>query len=461
MNLLLINADQLRHDCLGHRGLRGVKTPHLDALAAQSTVYTRAFTPLPVCAPARQALLCGRNPDSFGAQWNYDFMPTPTAEPDWCWPKRLEAAGYQTAYLGRFHVSPARPPRDFGYQRHVSWAGHKELIQQKYPNAEHGGGWLGCTSPIPFEDSGTHWMAGRACEMIREFAAGGRPWHIWVDYEEPHLPCRPSEPFASMYDGQAIPPWDGFGDDFIGKPYCQRQQPLNWGTDQMTWADFEPMVRHYYGVVSQLDDAIGRILAALEAAGQAGDTIVAFTSDHGDLCGSHQMLDKHYVLYDDIVRVPLMVRFPGRAPWVCDSLVSNCLDLPASFARWLGIGPLEVEHGRPLPLSPEEDVSPREHIVSTGNGQQFGLYSTRMLRDGRYKYIWNLTDVDEFYDLAADPGELRNLIAEPAQQGRIASMRRALYDALLAQGDPFANSQWLQPQLLSGRKHVPAHASST
>ena len=81
MNLLMINADQLRHDCVGYRGIRPVKTPALDALAAESQVYTRAFTPLPVCAPARQAILCGQHPDYFGAQWNYDFMPTPTVQP--------------------------------------------------------------------------------------------------------------------------------------------------------------------------------------------------------------------------------------------------------------------------------------------------------------------------------------------------------------------------------------------
>ena len=127
MNLLIVNADQLRHDMIGFRGLHPVKTPNLDRLAAASTVYTRAFTPVPVCAPARQALLCGRHPDSFGASWNYDQMktlPTPTVQPAWCWTRHLPDMGYQTAYLGRFHVSPTCKPADFGYQRHVSWQGH-------------------------------------------------------------------------------------------------------------------------------------------------------------------------------------------------------------------------------------------------------------------------------------------------------------------------------------------------
>jgi arylsulfatase A-like enzyme len=99
------------------------------------------------------------------------------------------------------------------------------------------------------------------------------------------------------------------------------------------------MVARYYGVISQLDDAIGKILSCLAECGQDEHTIVVFTSDHGDMCGSHQMLDKHYVLYDDILRVPLLVRRPHQAPRVCDSFVSNCLDIPATILRWFNLEP--------------------------------------------------------------------------------------------------------------------------
>lgn len=455
MNVLLINADQLRHDCVGYREIRPVKTPNLDRLAAGSVVYTKAFTPLPVCAPARQALLCGRHPDSFGAQWNYDFMPTPTVQPEWCWPRQLRDRGWNTAYLGRFHVSPDLHPDVFGYNEWVSWAGHKQLMKEKYADVQYSGGWLGCESPVDVEDSGTHWMANQAAVMIEKFAAEDKPWHIWVDYEEPHLPCRPSAPFSTMYDPKDIEPWDGFGDEFIHKPYSHRQQTLSWETDQMTWDEhFAPMVARYYGVVSQLDDAIGRILDALERTGQAENTIVIFTSDHGDMCGSHQMLDKHYVLYDDICRVPLMVRYPGMEPRECDRFVSNCVDIPWSVIEWCGLEHPEVEHGRKLPLTVDEDSQTRERIVCTSNGQQFGLYSTRMIRDERFKYVWNLTDVDELYDLESDPGEKVNLIAQPDHQPRIADMRRALYEELRSHGDRFVNSDWIQRQLLQGKKHV-------
>ncbi len=454
LNFLLINADQLRYDCLSFMGLRGVRTPNLDRLAARSVRYTRAFTPLPVCAPARQALLCGRHPDRFGAQWNYDFMPTPTVQPQWCWSTVLPEAGYQTAYLGRFHLSPDKKPQDFGYGKWISWADHKSLIAGKYPDLSWSGGWLGCPSPIDVEDSGTHWMARQACGVLEEFCASGKPWHLWVDYEEPHLPCRPSEPYATMYDPAAIPPWPGFGDSFRNKPYCHRQQTFSWDTDRLGWDDFAPMVARYYGVVSQLDEAIGRILDKLDKLGQTEQTVIVFTSDHGDMCGSHQMLDKHYVLYDDILRVPLLVSHPYFAPRTSSAMVMNCLDIPASIPGWFGIQPREpLTDGTALELS--EEKHPRSEVVCTSNGQQFGLYTTRCLRTDRWKYVWNLTDVDELYDLDEDPGEKHNLIGLPEQSTRIADMRHRLYTNLTGHGDPFAGNEWMKRQLLEGKKHLP------
>ena len=150
------------------------------------------------------------------------------------------------------------------------------------------------------------------------------------------------------------------------------------------------------------------------------------------------------------------MRYPGKPHRVCDAFVSNCLDLPYSYIDWLGLKHPEIEHGRALPMSEAEDADARRQIVCTSNGQQFGLYSTRMIRDDRYKYVWNLTDVDELYDLDTDPGEKVNLIAEPAQQARIAQMRKDLYAQLQLHGDRFIRSEWIQRQLLEGKKHLGA-----
>ena len=451
MNFLLINADQLRHDCLGYTGIRDVKTPNIDALARAGVVFTRAFTPVPVCAPARQALLCGRHPDSFGAQWNYDFISTPTARPEWCWPRLLREKGYKTAYLGRFHVSPDYTPRDFGYDVWVNREDYNEYINKKYPDITYTGGWLGCTSPVPLDCSATHWLAGKTVELLEKFSQTGEPWHIWLDFEEPHLPCRPSEPFASMYNPEDIPPWDGFYDNFVNKPYCHKQQMINWGLENMDWDDIAPMVARYFGVISQLDDALGKIFNALQEYGQSDNTVVVFTSDHGDMCGSHHMLDKHYVLYDDITRVPLIVRHPKASPRIRSDFVSNCLDIPASVREWFELEKDKNAHGMPLPIF-NNNYEPREFIVSTSNGQQFGLYTTRMLRGDRYKYIWNLTDTDELYDMKADLGELRNLIADDRLSELISVMRNEMAFQLYLHGDPFIRGEFMERQLTEGKK---------
>lgn len=454
MNLLLINGDQLRYDCLGHVGLRNVKTPNLDALAKNSVVYTNAYTPLPVCAPARQALLSGRNPNSFGAQWNYDVMPTPTVQPEWCWPGELSDKGMQTAHVGSFHASTNLKPYDFGYQKDVSKIDYNRFLKEKYGDISYSGGWFGCKSELPLADSSSHWMAERACEFLEEFCENGRPWHIWVDFQEPHLPCRPSEPFSDMYCPEDIEPWPGFGDTFENKPYCHKQQTLNWDTYNLSWEDFAPMVARYYGVISQLDDAIGKILHKLEELNQMEKTIIVFTSDHGDMCGSHNMLDKHYVLYDDVTRIPLMVHYPGISPAVCHSFVSNCLDLPASFAEWFELKSSYVLHGKSLPLTAEEDAAGRTDICSSSNGQAFGLFTNRMLRDKRYKYIWNLTDVDELYDLETDPGEIENLIAKEEHKERITCMRHLLIQRLKEIDDPYMRNELIVKQLFDEKKHL-------
>jgi arylsulfatase A-like enzyme len=128
--------------------------------------------------------------------------------------------------------------------------------------------------------------------------------------QEPHPPYRPAQAFDEKYSAEDIPRWGSFDDMFAGKPYIQKQQLLSWGIEHYGWNEWVPIVARYYAVISQMDDAIGRVLRVLDELGMKGNTIVVYTSDHGDMCGSHLMMDKHYVMYDDVVRVPLIVLWP-------------------------------------------------------------------------------------------------------------------------------------------------------
>ena len=447
-NVLFLLADQFRHDALGLTSGGHISTPNLDALARRGILYRNAYTPLPVCAPARQALLTGRHPDADGAYWNHRFFPTPPLRPCRSWPELLAERGSRGGYVGKWDVTPAAGPESFGFAHVADGSAYGALIGVKYPGLRLSSDWMGCENPVSLEDGKTHFLARQALDFIRS-AGAGTPWHLWLDFGMPHLPCQPSAPFSRMYDPKNIPPWPGFDDPFIRKPYCHEQQMWNWRLEGMPWSGMAPQVARYFGMVSQIDDAIGLLFAEIGKAGRWEDTVVVFTSDHGDLCGNHRMLDKHYVLYDDIVRVPLIIAGPGIPAGESSALVSNCLDLPLTLARLLDLDPPDGAHGLPLPLHGE---SLRAWITSSSNGQQFGMFNARMITDGRLKYVWNLTDVDELYDLSFDPGEKDNRIGVPEMSEPLHALRRLLYDDLISHDDPFVRGDWVFPQLLEGRK---------
>ena len=400
-NVLMIVVDQHRYDCCGFAGVNPIHTPTLDRLAAEGAAFHQAHTTLPACCPARQAMLTGVKEEKLGVYWNYDLRYfTHWIAPDMpTWPRALQKQGYQTAFIGKWHASKSHGPTAFGYD---TYDGDVPAFKAQFLNADgtrwsppYRGGYMGEPDPLPLEQTRTHLEAQSAIETIQRMQANGSPWHLRMDFHEPHLPCRPAEPFASMYDPAQIPVWGSFEDDFSGKPYIQQQQLKNWGLENYTWDDWSKTVALYYGMISQIDDAIGRVVTALESMGILDDTLIIYTSDHGDLCGGHRMLDKHYVLYDDVTRVPLILRYPGAIPpgTRIDSFCNHTLDLPPTVLDLLGIDPLPQFMGRSMmPLLRGETPSDwYDSVSSTFNGAQFGLYSQRMLRTTQWKLIWNLT----------------------------------------------------------------------
>ena len=453
-NILLLMADQLRYDSIGAAKQRGVKTPNLDRLAGEGIFFENAFTPAPVCAPARQCLMSGRDVNCQGTVWNYDMLPVLSLKPTGhYWTDNLRSAGYRTAFVGKWHSSQSDGPESFGFERNVPLSDYKAMIKEKYPGLKYDHGFFGDPGGLKYGDSESHWCCDRVCELIDEFA--GEPWHIRMDITEPHLPCHPSEPFDTMYDPDEVERWPGSSDTLKDKPYIHRQQPVSWGTDKLGWDDWKRTVALYHGTISQMDDAIGRVLDRLERSGQAENTLVIFTSDHGDMCGSRNMLDKHYIQSDDVLHIPLIMRLPGVIPAGvrCGGFVSQMLDIPPTIEELCGLEPDGVRHGYSLlPLMTGMGDSRREYVLSSGSGQQFGLFSQRCIRTRDYKYVWNGTDIDELYDLNADPAELRNLIYSPALSDVVSSLRRELYRSFKAMDDPLMKTGFLDRQLLEGKK---------
>ncbi|WP_144850201.1 sulfatase-like hydrolase/transferase [Paenibacillus cremeus] len=465
-NILLIMADQLRYDCVGFAGMSPVATPNIDRLAAEGMSFATAFSPIPVCGPARQSLVCGRRAETFGGLWNAGiaWKVSTLAPSAYSWARTLQEHGYRSGYVGKWDVHPTLDPTHYGYDEFVdSRKLYAEALRAQYPDVEYTGGYLGEVDPLPLEDTLSHRTSSEAGKLLQRLAASGGPWQLRVNFDEPHLPCRPTAEFAKLYDARQIAPWGSFAETFAGKPYIQAQQLHSWGIEDYGWEEWAPIVARYFAVISQLDDAIGRLLKQLDDLGLRENTLVVFTSDHGDLCGGHRMMDKHYVMYEDVIRVPMVMRWPGviRAGSQTEELVYNLLDLPPTLLQACGLAnPEDCRfHGQSLvPLwktgSKEQagGYISREEIVCTYNGQQFGLFTQRMIRTREWKYVWNLTDVDELYDLRNDPHELNNQIGVQGHRELIAGLRRRLYEILKQDEDPIVANQWMQRQLLEGRK---------
>lgn len=455
-NLLIIVADQLRYDCLGSSGMNPVKTPNLNQLATEGMRFSHAYTPIPVCSPARQAFLNGRRPESFGALWNHGFLPVKSLEPnDFIWSNELKGAGYRTGFIGKWGIHPQLDPTSFGFDEYISDKEYHQMRKEKYPDVNlFSNQFFGTVDPADLEDSHTHWTANKVNELIGKFSKQEQPWHIRLDFSEPHPPCCPAEPFASMNKPEDVPEWGSFRDEFKNKPWIQKQQLVNWQIEAFTWEDWAPIVSRYFAMIQQLDDAIGRVLTTLDQLGIADETIVIFTADHGDMCGGHKMIDKHYVMYDDVVRVPLIVKWPGLVVEgsECNEFICNFLDLPPTILEALSLPvPKSFQGQSLLPfLRGEKSSNWRKAVVSTYNGQQFGLYSQRMIRTKQWKYIWNLTDIDELYDVENDPYELVNRINDKQAEDIVIKLRRHLFDELNRTGDRLVTENaWMRSQLLA------------
>ena len=477
-NILAIVTDQQRYDTLGVNGSPICRTPSLDAFAATATRFTHAFACTGLCSPARASLLTGRYPHRHGVLTNVHdgltLRDMPATERTIA--QTLQDAGYATAYVGKWHVGKQKGPGDWGFDdTTLNWdvpklrnaAGlsvvdgrvREPITLQMRNDAIAVAG----TSPYPEEATPECLLADKAIEHLQTYAQGERPFFLRLDFDGPHFPHIVPEPWASMYKPSEIPPDPTFGQSLGPVPFIHDEQIRRWGLDAMHWEDWQPIVAKYWAHVTFVDRQIGRVLATLERCGLAENTVVFFLSDHGDTCGSYNMFDKGYRMYDYIYRIPLIVRWPGisQEGAVCDAFVNTCDILAPTLAE-----AFELEHSPPfdgrsiLPLL--DGTTPKvwpDSVFAEFHGMQWGLYSQRMVRTRQHKLVWNLTDVSELYDMDADPYEQRNLYEDEALGDVRQEMFVKLFDWMDNTGDCLAEDHFLR------RAHAPhfdgaAHRSS-
>jgi arylsulfatase A-like enzyme len=354
-NLLLIMTDQQKATSLGLYGNPDVRTPHLERLAAGGVLFDRAYTPHPLCVPARVSLWTGRWPHQHGSRTNQLLLPAGMDN----YLTRLDEAGYTLGLLGKNHCFRASDLERFdalyqaGHQGPLDTEGEPEVAAAKafFATPElHRPRTAALVHPARPEACTTGLLAAQAVRFIEAQRDAAQPWALWLSIPDPHSPYTAPEPYASRVDPDAIamPPWDP--QDLEDKPERVRvyRDLMNLGA--ASEADIRRCVAMYYAMVAFVDDAVGQVLAALEATGQDGDTVVVFTSDHGDYAGEHRLVAKSSAFYDCLTRVPLLVRYPAAVPagQRCDAPVSTLDVLPTCFALAGLPGPPGVS-GRPLP----------------------------------------------------------------------------------------------------------------
>jgi len=455
-NIVLILADQHRADCLGCYGNPIVRTPNIDALAGRGVRFTHAFTPSAICTPARASIQTGLAPRNHGLLFNWEFqhcrgglrnLPPEVR----FFSQGLCEAGWNCAHVGKWHIGDVHRPADYGYEGiHYPGYGYP-ADHEHYLSYLREVGVSGfelsrevrvglCRSAMqagPQEASVPGYLAHQTIEFIERFAAADRPFFISCNFWGPHTPFLLPRKHFEMYDDavDAIEPWPNFDCPLDDKPAVLRRQGRLWGSDGLTPRTLAEQIAKCYGCISLIDEEAGRILAALEAAGELDRTLVVYTSDHGSMLGSYRMWDKGYGMYDATWRVPMIVSSPSLSGRTSDAFVS-LLDLAPTFLAAAGCERREGSDGvslLPL-LTGKCDAVREDHILCEGYGHQIPFWQ-RMVRTRTAKYIYNPTDRDEFYDLAVDPHETRNVIDSvgPAELKRL---RALLREQIHRTGDP-------------------------
>ncbi|MDA3959885.1 MAG: sulfatase-like hydrolase/transferase [Planctomycetota bacterium] len=452
-NILLIHSDQHRYDCLGCTGHPLQRSPNLDRLANDGVCFDQAYCPSPICSPARASLLTGAWPHQHRCLSIPGTEIHRRAKDEFpCFSEILAEAGYGCSWIGKFHQEVSGMPTDHGFMdftpeaAYVDWRraqGIPELT--KRPDF-----WFGeCDPHVTEQKTRLHWGADRVLERMASHYAADRPFFVRWDPSEPHLPCRPPPELLAHYPVDAIEPWGSFGCDLSDRPYIQRQQLHTWRVQDWSWSDWAPVVARYHAEIECLDLQVGRLRAWLEDQGLLDNTLIIYSTDHGDLCGGHGMLDKHYIMYDEVMRVPVIARFPQRlaSGMRCDAFVASALDIAATILDAAACQQPVSFAGRSLfAVADGSDPAPRSDIYASWHGGQFGSYTQRMIRERTLKYIWNATAVDELYDLERDPHERINRIADPSYAAHPPRLRKRLVTVMDELKDPALN-MWTRDQL--------------
>lgn len=439
-NILLILTDQLRTDALGCYGGTRVPTPHLDALARTATAFDRCYVDNPICTPSRASLWTGKGILAHGVRNVHDVLP----ETERLFSAQLQTLGYTTALFGKLHVSgrlvdsnEVHPHSGFDvYENALSPYNHdcrihayRDWLRDRDPAflLRLGAEGTNC-GPIPDDVHFSTWVAERASDFITR-RNPNRPFFCCASFVDPHDPYddHPPEYLARVELGELAQVDRHAPHDRSRTVRREEAAAVLGSVDDYTDEEILRMRRSYHASVGFLDTCVGRILTALQRSGADQDTLVLFTSDHGDMLGQRRLLGKGAHFYDPCARVPLLLRAPGTTPSGGRSEALVQLHDIAATALWAA-GMPAADLARALPTArPLQDGTGHEFVCAAYRNSCINRQKSfwnppincTMIRDARHKLtLYHGDDVadaaeGELYDLVADPGETRNLWSEP------------------------------------------------
>jgi N-acetylglucosamine-6-sulfatase len=447
-NIILILTDDHRHDALGFAGHPFLETPNLDRLAAEGAHFRNAYVTTSLCSPSRASILTGLYAHNHQVVDNYH----PVREDLVFFPQLLQKAGYETAFIGKWHMGDT-DEKQRGFDHWVSFRGQGIYwphaggleVKGRYVPQAYNTGFNVNGRRIPqkgyITDELTTFATGWIAEQLQQDS--GRPFFLYLSHKAAHADFLPPNRHAFKYENEPVEvpgSWADTPEKFTDVPlWVRNQRNSRHGVEFAYYSDLDlkTYYRRYCETLLAVDDSVGAILDLLESTGVDGDTIVLYMGDNGFLFGEHGVIDKR-CSYEESIRIPMIARAPGIIPagQSISAIVAN-IDVAPTLLQVAGVSVPDQMDGRSFapflkgrqPQEPWRGFLLYEYYWERNYPQtptMHAVFNDR-IKYTRYHGIW---DIDELYDLRNDPHERNNLIHHPEWQDQINSLNARLFGML-------------------------------
>ena len=445
-NVLFVLCDDLRWNALGCTGNPHIKTPHIDSLAKQGVLFENSFCTTSLCSPSRASILSGMYAHAHGVTNNFTEYPSDMAS----FPGQLQSAGYETAYIGKYHMGEENDEPRPGFDYFVTHKGQGKYFDTEFNiNGKERKVVPGYYTTV-VTDMAEKWLADRQSDL---------PWMLMIGQKAPHSFYFPEPKYEHAFDHVDINyPHSAF--QLTDKPKWISDRLSTWhgiygplfdyrkkfpDTSAAAVLDFQKMVRAYMGTILSVDDSMGRLVKLLEQRRELDNTVIVFMGDNGLLEGEHGMVDKR-TMHEASIRIPLIIRYPklndGKSKRVTEQVLT--VDLAPTLCELAGVKPLPKIHGRSMVkmINQGDDQWRKAWLYHYNYEKQFPYTpNIRGVRTDRWKLIRYphgdgspQRHLSELYDIQNDPLETRNLINDPDQKSNIEQLSRQLAELMAATG---------------------------